>query len=232
MQGHGHDLAGRIKQVAQSRLTSYGPPGLELAAIAQHAGITLAQLRTYYDDREDLFTAMILDAYNAMGAEAEAGDREAVIRHAGPLERWQATCRSIRLWAEAHPHEYALIWGPPLPGYSAPPESMIAGSRATLALIGILRQSTGHNSAGHNGALVNLDTNLSAGMRQIVTTLSEGMFAGLSDPVIARVLIAWTQLMGAVSFAVYGHVHEFVGDPEAFFEHTSAVMGRFVGLTG
>jgi AcrR family transcriptional regulator len=224
----GHDLVSLIKQMALRRLTAHGPAGLDLDAVADHAGITHEELRACFARRENLLTAMILDAYNDMGAEAEAADRWAIAQHASPLERWQATCRSIRLWAQNHPHEYALIWGPPLPGYSAPPETMIAGSRAALVLIGILRQTGSHHRVPDSLEV----RHLSPGMRRNIATLSDGMLAGVPDLVIARVLIAWTQLLGAVSFAVYGQVREFASDPAAFFDHASAAMGRYVGLPG
>jgi len=53
---------------------------------------------------------------------------------------------------------------------------------------------------------------------------------GLRHDVIARLLVAWTQLLGAVSFAVWGHVQGFASDPDAFFEYATESMGRYVGL--
>jgi hypothetical protein len=127
----------------------------------------------------------------------------------------------VRIWAQAHPERYTLIWGPPLPAYSAPPETMIAGARTALVLTGIVR---------HSVRPVGDDTVFTGGMADNVQTLANGMLAGLRHDVIARLLVAWTQLLGAVSFAVWGHVQGFASDPDAFFEYATESMGRYVGL--
>jgi len=222
----GPDPVARIKGAAHRRITTNGPAGMDLAAVAADAGIETEQLHRHYARRDDLLTAMILDAYNAMGAAAEESDRRAVEAGASPLHRWVAICRSVRIWVMAHPQEYTLIWGPPLPGYGAPPETMIAGARTALALIGVLRQADSQGQLSTAGA----GSTFSGGMRRNVETLAGGMLVGLAPDVIARVLVAWTQLLGALSFSVYGHVNGFAADPDAFFDHAAEAMGKFVGL--
>ena len=48
--------------------------------------------------------------------------------------RWRAVCRAIRAWALEHPHEYALIYGSPVPGYLAPEVTLAPASRVDLGL--------------------------------------------------------------------------------------------------
>jgi Tetracyclin repressor-like, C-terminal domain len=38
----------------------------------------------------------------------------------------------------AHPHEYALIYGSPVPGYVAPPDTVAPASRVTTRLMWII----------------------------------------------------------------------------------------------
>jgi hypothetical protein len=40
------------------------------------------------------------------------------------LSDFNAACRAARAWALAHPHEYALIYGSPVPGYAAPQDTV------------------------------------------------------------------------------------------------------------
>ncbi|WP_018252048.1 TetR/AcrR family transcriptional regulator [Salinispora mooreana] len=213
----------RIKQTAHRHLVEQGPAGLEAGTLALAAGLTVEQLRTHFPDRADLLTAMVLDAYNAMGDGAENGARQS---GGSPLDRWVAACRAIRIWAQADAERYALIWGPPIAGYSAPPETMVAGARAAQVLIGLLRE------AAESGQLRDhpQDPPMSEGMSRNVAALGEGMLSGLPPAVIARMLVAWTQLLGMVSFAAYGHVQGFAADPDAFFDHAAAAMGHYVGL--
>lgn len=211
----------RLKTAALLRLAEHGPAGLDPAAVAADANVPPDQARARYD----LLTDLILDAYNGMGAAAEDADRRAAKRGASPLERWTSICRETRRWACANPQQYTLIWGAPLPRYSAPPESLPAAGRTAFALIGVLRFAQG------SGQLRSAPgAPFSEGMRRTVDTLAEGMIAGVPDDVIARLLVAWTQLLGMISFAVYGHVNGFAADPDAFFEHAAESMGRYVGL--
>src|ERR671928_176664 len=70
---------------------------------------------------------------DAPGAAAEDADDPAL----APQERWLAVCRAVRRWARAHPHEYALLYGSPVPGYRAPRDTVPAASRVG-ALLGTI----------------------------------------------------------------------------------------------
>ncbi len=83
----------------------------------------------YFPSRDDLLTALIVDAYDAIGDGGGArrgapGDRARDLRG-----RWRAACRAVRGWALAHPHEYALVYGSPVPGYAAPESTIGPAAR-------------------------------------------------------------------------------------------------------
>ena len=80
----------------------------------------------YFPSRDDLLTRLIIDGYDALGR-GRRGRRPT--RRAAPAERWLAVCRAVRAWALAHPHEYALLYGSPVPGYTAPQDTVPAASR-------------------------------------------------------------------------------------------------------
>ncbi|MFY1634227.1 TetR/AcrR family transcriptional regulator [Solwaraspora sp. WMMB335] len=220
----GLKVADQVKSEAYTRLARKGTAALPLANIAADLKVDPAEVHRHFSDPAHLLTAMILDAYQDMGDAAEYGAKQAVGH--GPLSQWVATCRSIREWAMANPERYVLIWGPPQPDYSAPAETMVVGARAATILISLLRQA-------HDAGTLTVfdDPTMSEGMQRNVDALAEGFLAGLPPTTIARTLVAWTQLLGMVSFSVYGHVQGFAADPNAFFDHAAAAMGRFVGLT-
>ena len=95
-------------------------------------------LYRYYPSRDDLLTALIIDAYNAIGEVAETAI-------AGPARGpgsggWRPVTRSATgRWS--HPHEYALIYGSPVPGYRAPQATVGPASRVPLAFMGVLRDA-------------------------------------------------------------------------------------------
>lgn len=217
----------RVKQEAVHRLARRRNVDLELSAVAHASGTDTAHVRQYFPNEDDLLTALILDAYNAMGESAEEGGREAEAATSSLFDQWIAVCRGVRRWALDHRDEYALIWGQPVPGYSAPPETMVAGARTVLALLALLRE------AQKNGELAERpdDPPLTDGMLRNVESLANGLLNGLPHPVVARMLVVWTQLHGMVGFEVYGHIVGVAADPAAFFDHAAASMGEYVGLS-
>src|SRR5215831_16562943 len=132
------ELTREIKEEARRQLAEVGGNGLSLRAVARELGMVSSALYRYYPSRDDLLTALIIDAYNAIGAAAEAGVGAA--RAGAPArETWAAACRAIRAWAVANPHEYALIYGSPVPGYRAPPDTVPPATRSVAVLAGLLR---------------------------------------------------------------------------------------------
>src|ERR1700756_1738163 len=107
------ELTREIKEEARRQLAEVGAHGLSLRAVARELGMVSSALYRYFPSRDDLLTALIIDAYDAIGSAAEA----AIAASAGApaRERWAAACRAIRAWAVANPHEYALIYGSPVP---------------------------------------------------------------------------------------------------------------------
>jgi hypothetical protein len=57
--------------------------------------------------------------------------------------RWSAACGAVRAWALANPNEYALIYGTPVPGYTAPPATIAPAARVSSVLLGILADAAG-----------------------------------------------------------------------------------------
>lgn len=109
-----------IKEVASRLMREHGTTDLRFSDIAREMGMTAPALYRYFADRDELLTALIVDAYDELGAiVAEA--REQV-----PAEdlwgRFYAVTQAYRSWASREPIRFALILGMPVPGYAAPEE--------------------------------------------------------------------------------------------------------------
>ena len=198
------ELTREIRQEARRQLAEAGANGLSLRAVARELGMVSSALYRYYPSRDDLLTALIIDAYNAIGAAAEAAAHQVGAARAGTgagppaRETWAAACRAIRAWAVANPHEYALIYGSPVAGYRAPEATIGPASRVPLAFAAILEDAVAS--------------------------------ASVPADMLVRATIAWTQLFGMISFELFG---QFVGSFEpadAFFDHAVAQLAAFVGL--
>src|ERR1700760_1937240 len=133
------ELTREIKEEARRQLADAGANGLSLRAVAKELGMVSSALYRYYPSRDDLLTALIIDAYNALGDAAERA-----LAAPGPArERWVGGWHAVRDWARSRPHEYALIYGSPVPGYRAPEATIGPAARVPLAFTGLARGALG-----------------------------------------------------------------------------------------
>jgi len=211
-----------IKATARRQLAERGATGLSLREVAREMNQTSSALYRYFATRDELVTALILDAYGELGAATERA--EARVARAAVRDRWLAAGRAIRKWAVAHPHEYALLFGSPIPGYDAPEETIAAAGRVTTVIAGIVNDACRTEARPLDPEDdLRVDNYLEIGnIRQLMPDVPAD--------VIARSILAWTQLFGFVSLELFGHYRQSVRKAPAFFEEMLASMADFVGL--
>jgi AcrR family transcriptional regulator len=218
------EMIDEIKVVARRHIAGEGA-ALSLRAVARDMGMVSSALYRYFRNRDDLLTALILDAYNSMGDAVEAADA-AVEDRSDLLGRWLAVAHTLRNWALLRPHEYALIYGSPVPGYAAPQDTVEPASRPVVVLGGILEDA---NAAG---VLAEEEHPLPvpSALGQEIATIADLVGAKVSVPAMARGLIAWTELFGAINFELFGRIDNTIGQRDAWYDHQAHAMARFVGL--
>ncbi|MEU0186178.1 TetR/AcrR family transcriptional regulator [Streptomyces sp. NPDC006207] len=217
------EVTAAIKEEARRQLADEGASRLSLRAVARELGMVSSALYRYFPSRDELLTALIIDAYDAVGTAAE----EALARAGGdPVERWSEVCRAVRRWALGHPHEYALIYGSPVPGYSAPLDTIGPASRVGLALIAVAEQA---HTAGALAAAP-ADAPLSEAAHADAWRLSKDLDRDLPARAIPSLVAAWAQLFGLVSFEVFGQFNNVVEARDDFFDHAVAGLAHQAGL--
>ncbi|MFE7174078.1 TetR/AcrR family transcriptional regulator [Streptomyces sp. NPDC057616] len=215
------EVTAAIKDEARRQLAAEGAAKLSLRAVARELGMVSSALYRYFPSRDDLLTALIIDAYDSVGEAAETALTAA--GEADPVQRWTTVCEAVREWALAHPHEYALIYGSPVPGYVAPDTTVPAAARVGLVLIGIVRDAR----QGPRLTLPPLPADLEAEADRMA-----GDFASDLQPAVAPALVAaWAQLFGLIGFEVFGQFHRVVEEREAFFRNAAGRLAHSVGLT-
>src|SRR5262245_52802841 len=127
------ELTEEIKRVGRRHLTEHGAAGLSLRAVAREVGMVSSAVYRYFPSRDDLLTALIIDAYDAVGAVAEGAEARAGGR--STASRLLEVCEAVRSWAVENAHEYALIYGSPVPGYAAPEATIAPASRVPFVLL-------------------------------------------------------------------------------------------------
>ncbi|SET83004.1 TetR/AcrR family transcriptional regulator [Geodermatophilus poikilotrophus] len=216
------ELTAEITAAARRQLAEVGAAGLSLRAVAREMGMASSAVYRYFPSRDDLLTRLITDGYDALGAAAEDADDPA----AAPRERWLAVCRSVRSWALAHPHEYALLYGSPVPGYAAPRDTVPAAARVGVVLGRVL------GDAARGGVLptaagVDRDPEL---VSDETAAVLGGDHPALDDAVRLRALLAWSSLHGTIGFELFGHLVGSVADTDRYFDLAMAELAGLVGL--
>ena len=215
------ELTREIKQEARRQVAATGAQQLSLRAVARQLGMVSSALYRYFPSRDDLLTALIIDAYDALG---ESAERAAAALPPGDVRgRWRACCTAVRGWALAHPHEYALIYGSPVPGYRAPQETISSASRVALVLGGLLADAGAGDGARPAAALPER-------LRQQAAVVGAAIAPGVGQAAIVRALIAWTQLFGMISFELFGQLVGSADPADEFFGYAVDQMADFVGL--
>jgi AcrR family transcriptional regulator len=204
-----------IKAVARAQMAAEGTAGVTLRAIAREMGMTAPALYRYFGSHDELVTALVADAYNALADAMEAAvGAVAPGRHA---ERVRVAFGAFRAWGLEHPTEYALIFGSPIPGYVAPEATRPAGLRYTDLLGRLLAEA--HADGALDPARIDL---------RVPPALARQVPA----PVLAFGLGAWARVHGLVTLEVFGHLAPAVGDGAALFEQELEAIIRQSGLGG
>jgi len=216
------ELTGEIKAAARRQLETSGAESLSLRAISRELGMVSSALYRYFPSRDDLLTALIIDAYDALGEAAEVAAQQ---EYPHPREAWIAVYAAVRDWARANPHEYALIYGSPITGYQAPQTTVQPAVRVPMVLLRILQQ------ANEEGWVQTLDAPEPTGRLAEQVDIVAALAPGVPRPMLLRMVIAWTQLFGMISFELFGQLVGSMDPADDFFQETSRQMAAYVGIS-
>lgn len=226
-----------ILAAARTRLTDEGPAALSLRAVARDVGMVSSAVYRYFPSRDDLLTALLIADYDELGAAVEGAD---VAAGSEPGARWVAACRAIRSWSVAHPGDFALLFGSPVPGYAAPRETVVPATRTTLALVRVVADAVAPggrvaSASGADGRPGSPSAPTAApgaagpAVADAVTTL-RSFGVELPDEVLVRTLIAWSTVFGTISFELFGHFVGSVSDGDAYFDQVIARLADDLGF--
>lgn len=212
-----------IKATARRHLATDGA-NLSLRAVARDMGMVSSALYRYFASRDDLLTALIIDAYNDLGSATESADADLTDR-SDLRGRWLAICHGARRWALGNPAEYALVFGSPVPGYAAPPDTVIAATRTPLALIRVVADGAASGALTAPGS-----DDLPDDVRADLRVIRDEVAPGLPLSLLARATLGWTLLFGAVSFELFGRLNNTIRARDTYFDHQMRQIADLIGL--
>ncbi|MEU5860473.1 TetR/AcrR family transcriptional regulator [Nonomuraea sp. NPDC047529] len=216
------ELTREITDIARRQLATDGAGGLSLRAVAREMGMVSSAIYRYFPSRDDLLTALIIDGYNALGEAVEQA--EAACSRTAHLDRWLAAGHAVRDWAVAHPHEYALIYGSPVPGYQAPQDTVVARLR-DVTVLGAIVADAWNAGALHPPATPEPPAEVAADADNI-----RALMSGVPDDVVWRAMASWATLYGWVNFEVFGQFNNTIEHRWAAFDHALRLAAGEFGL--
>jgi AcrR family transcriptional regulator len=213
-----------IKSVAWKQIAEQGVPALSLRAIARDMGMTAPGLYRYFPSRDDLVTALIIEAFDSFSQTLEsARDALPADDHAG---RYRAVCEAYFGWAVATPARYTLIFGSPVPGYQMGEAAYPSAQRSFLVLQAVIGE-----------ALVVGKIRPSAGVRphskellaRYATLQEFGMPYDSTATHLA--LTTWSTLHGITALYLYGYLGMFLaGQVEGFVRQEIVQLMLLLGF--
>lgn len=217
------EMLTEIKRRAREQVASEGASQLSLRAVARDMGMASSAMYRYFDSRDQLLTALIIDTYDEIGAVVEAADARA--KRSDLRGRWRAIARALRTWALDHPADFGLVFGTPVPGYAAPQDTIGPATRYTTVMLQLLADINAAGAAPTNPAPVG------KGLARQYATLRRRFDLDIPDHLMRAGLAAWMSLFGAISFEVFGQLDNVLTAPvDNFSAHIDLLADNIIGI--
>lgn len=215
------ELTRAILERASAQLADVGPAALSVRQVARDLEMASSAVYRYFPSRDALLTALLIRAFDDLGEAVEEGAAGADDLRG----RFLGAAHALRAWAGAHPHEYALIYGSPIPGYVAPTDTVESATRVAAVLLGIVRdaQQDDRPLGAATGAA-------SAAEQAAVAPISTFVEPALDDTRTTRSLLVWATLFGHVSLELFGHMNNAVLDYDEHFVTVVQQLADDLGL--
>lgn len=188
-----------------------GTAGIGLRAIARELGLTAPALYRYYSSLDELITALIVEDFHALADAMEAARDDTA---GGAAARLRAVMLAYREWAVAHPTDFQLIYGNPIPGYHAPREVTVpAVVRGFVVLVGLIEEALQTGALRPHPPYDHIPDETTTSLRNLI--VRDGY--PVSEMALYLAVVGWTTGHGAIVLELFNHLGPVVGDPAVFY---------------
>lgn len=220
------ETTAEIKQAAWADMARNGPSALSLRAVARDLGMAPSAIYRYFASRDDLLSALIIDAFSELADTLDATYER--VRAAGAPNagaEFLTLAAAYRRWALDRPTEYRLVFSTVVPGYSGTPGTTAAAARATAALERVICDMVKEGSVD----LAAMDALVSDGLRQQLATWAALLGDDLPEGAVFAAMLCYIAMHGAINLEMNGHFPPSLSDSEELF---TAAMHAVVAQIG
>jgi len=214
-----------IKDTARQSMANKGTAGLSMRAIAREMGMTAPALYHYFTSLNELITALILDAFTQLAETLESAAADAA--SSSVAERITAVANANRQWALAHPIDFQLIYGNPIPNYEQPADTTYPPARRSfLVTAGLFAEALEHGEIDLPTRYSELPAAIDISLQQL--TLVDGH--DLPSPALYLAATGWAKIHGHVMLELFNLIQPVILDVDAFFAYETRNFLEQTGL--
>jgi len=202
-----------IKKAAWAELQDFGVQDLSLRGVARRLGMAPSAIYRYFESRDELLTALIIEAYSALGAELERHYRRASKRRAATVhDVFLQVARAYRKWALSHALEYKLIFGTSIPGYTGTEQTTEASMRSSGVLLRVMADLVRQRGLDAES----WQEELTPEVRKKLQAWSDTLPDPLPPEALRTALACYATLHGAINLELYSHLPSKMASEEMF----------------
>lgn len=216
-----------ITGTARRILVEEGPEAVTLRAIAREMGMTAPALYRYFGSHDELLRHLVGDLFNELTGALRAATGD--VPSGDMSGKFLAVSRRFRTWSLAHPREYALLFGAPVPGIDQQEQADFAEECARefgwtfMALFLELWNKSPFPVPSDD----EIDPVL---LPQLRRYRDDVVGVDLPLGVVQQFLKCWIRLQGGVTLEVFGHLEFALEDAAPMFELMLAEAAPQLGL--
>jgi AcrR family transcriptional regulator len=195
-----------IKQTALARMRSEGTVDVRLSDVARDMRMSAPGLYRYFDGRDGLLTALIIDALTDLAERVERARDGLPVTDPGG--RFLAIAQAYREWALADREGFTLVFGPALAGFAKSHQAQPTGvadspdkAAALRAMDGLRALTREADAAGTRRPLP-----LNHLPARLAEAFSDGTMHGADGATELAMVHCWASLHGFVTLEAYGNL--------------------------
>jgi AcrR family transcriptional regulator len=212
-----------IKAAAWAEMQATGSIDLSLRSVARRLGMAPSALYRYFTGRDDLLTALIVDAFDDLTATLDRSySRVRTGRgHDAPEDAFVRVAASYRGWALQDPLRYRLIFGTPVGGYVGTAETTAATLRSSQVLLDLMADLVAAEALDLDRLSHDLSPTAQRGFGRWGATLP----TQLPTAALAVAIDCYAAMHGAIQLEVNGHLPgPLVGNDDVFLRMMRQVI--------